>query len=437
MNRPITSRSMHTFRTVALVGSLALAATGTACRSVVAAHGSDAAAARAHADALAMAMEHRFTRVDRSPKFAHARMRIARYALAPSKLVSDTALWTRSASTGTGATRDLEVAAALTNNRFVFSERPGALRPARVGDERHVIRLAQLGESDWKWSTEVEHAVGTMPPQRLNDVARAIFASMERTPAAIRADYGSTLPRTTRALGRLLVVDSIITTAQGDGSTLVAAHIVVEGARLRPAFPNFARYIEKYVEPARYRVRLADRTGGDWFDAHSDDRRLVIRFRSRNGELQPLRGGARRMPDTLALHVDARAKLGVFSVGFSRMQGEFVHVNRPADRSWAMRFTREPEWHLPLIAERLLRTPLRRPFEGPGVQFRIGFRTGEAGQTLLSRNLDAVVRESAIMRFLGNLGFGAMSDFAGKVELEENRFIAELFAAIRADLRAL
>jgi hypothetical protein len=119
------------------------------------------------------------------------------------------------------------------------------------------------------------------------------------------------------------------------------------------------------------------------------------------------------------------------------MQGEFVHTKNARDRGWEMRFTKEPEWHLPLITERLLRSPLRRPFEGKGVKFTLGFRTGPEGQTLLTREFDVTVRESAIMRFLGNLGFTAMSDFAGKVEDQENRFIAEIMAALRMDVATL
>jgi hypothetical protein len=423
------------FVTTASLVFFTLASAG--CRAVVGAHGSDLASARTNADAIAMALEHRFTSVERAPKYANARMRIARYSLAPSKLVDDTALWTRAATAQAGAVRDLEIGAVFSGGRFQFTPRSTVALPSRVGDERHLIRLAHLGKDDWQWYTEVDHGVGTMPPQRMNAVANAIFASLERPSTEVRADYRSALPRTTKALGRLIVLDSLLTTTQSDGSTIVAAHLLVDGNRLRPTFPNFAKYIEKYVEPARSRFRLVDKSGAEWFDMNSANQRVVVRFRSHDGQLQPLAGGARRMPDTLTLHVDARVKFGMFTVGVSKMQGEFVHIDNPRDRSWAMRFQKEPEWHLPLIAERLLRSPLRRPFEGRGVYFKLGFRSAPSGHTLLSRTLDGTVRESAIMRFLGNLGFGAMSDFAGKVELEENRFISELFAALRADIRAL
>ncbi|MFY7923763.1 MAG: hypothetical protein ACOVSI_15255, partial [Gemmatimonas sp.] len=182
---------------------------------------------------------------------------------------------------------------------------------------------------------------------------------------------------------------------------------------------------------------LADRRGNDWFDAQAANRVLTLRFRTKGGALQPLTGAARPMPDTLILNVDALAKIGVFSVGVSNMVGEFVHVSTPRERAWQIRFTREPKWHLPLMAERLLSSAIRHPFEGTGVSFRLGFRTGPSGQTISERVIDVAVRESAIMRWLGTLGFTAMSDFAGNVEEEENRFLVELFRGMRTDMEGL
>ena len=426
--KPVFLRSIA-LATLPLVGS---------CRAATLAYGPDLATARANADALVGALEQRFTNVVREPKFANARMRIARYALAPSKLVGDTALWTEMRSARRGAERDLIVLSAMRGANYTFSTTPGAGVPSRTGDSRHVLGLVQLnGENDWQWTTSVENAVGSMPPARADDIMRALFASAERPSALVRADYRAAMPRATAALGRLFSLDSISTSPQPDGSTLVALHVLITDAALRSTFPELAKFVKKYVAPARYRFRLADRAGGDWFDAQGSQSRLIIRFRSNGGTLQPLVGTARLMPDTLALHVDGFAKLGLFTVGVTNMVGEFVHVKTPIAREWAMRFTKEPEWHLPLIGERLLRAPLRRPFEGSGVQFRIGFTRGGEPQTLLSRTLVVAVRESAIMRFLGNLGFTAMSDFAGKAEEEENRFLAEAFRAMRADMAAM
>ena len=90
-------------------------------------------------------------------------------------------------------------------------------------------------------------------------------------------------------------IDSIATVPQGDGSTLVTLQITVSGDRLKRGFPAFGKYISKYVEPARYRYRLTDRNGSDWFDAEARNQLLTVRFRSHDGQLQPILGAARRI----------------------------------------------------------------------------------------------------------------------------------------------
>jgi hypothetical protein len=418
------------------LGLIAAAVTG--CRAVTLAYGPDAAAARANAEAVASAMEQRFTRVVRAPKFLNARMRIARYVFAPSKLYADTALWTDERTVRSGAYRELEIAAGLAGGQYTFTARPRVPPPSRTGDSRHFITLTQLDTDDnWRWTTSVEHAMGSLPPARAGDVMRALFASAEHPSAVVRADYRAAFPRSAEAWGRMFALDSINTAAQADGSTLVTLHVLTTDDRLRSGFPELAKYVRKYLAPARFHFRLADRSGATWMDITADRSRTVLRFRSHDGELQPLLGPARRLPDTLALHVDASAKLGFFTVGVSKLTGEFVFVNTVGERAWAMRFTKEPEWDLPLLTEQLLHSPLRRPFDGEGVLFRLGLIAGSDGTTRLARSATVAVNESAIMRFLGNLGFTAMSDYAGRVEEEENRFLAEGFAAMRVDVGAL
>lgn len=407
------------------------------CRAAAMAHGGDAKSALANFDDFVSGFEARFTNVVRHPKVQYGRMRIARYAFAPSKLAGDTALWTRMRTSRTGAEREAEWQAGLVNNRFTFTPRADAPVPSRVGDQRHFIAVSQRGPDDWFWHTVVEHDVGTLPPQRADEIARAFFASAERPANAMRVDYRDAFPRTVGALGRLLTIDTIVAATQLDGSTVVSLQIRINARNIASGFPAYAAYLQKYVEPARYRFRLSDRLGNDYFDANAVNRVLAVRFRTRNGLLQPLSGQARPMPDTLVLAVDGLAKLGFFSVGVSDLVGEFVHIDTPRERAWQMRFRREPRWHLPLIAERLLSAAIRRPFEGSGVYVRFGLRTGPDGQTLSERVVDVAVRESAIMRWLGNLGFTAMSDFAGGVEEEENRFLGDLFRAMRSDMEQL
>ncbi|MDP1857593.1 MAG: hypothetical protein Q8K82_02920, partial [Gemmatimonadaceae bacterium] len=107
------------------------------------------------------------------------------------------------------------------------------------------------------------------------------------------------------------------------------------------------------------------------------------------------------------------------------------------DRAWLMRFRKEPEWHLPLAADKLIKSPLRRPFEGRGTEVRLGVRDDLGNQTMSQRQVRTAVKESAIMRFFGGLGSSAFGDFAGQTEAEENRFLSELFVALRRDFAAV
>ena len=408
------------------------------CRAAAMAHGGDARTALVHFDDLIAGFEYRFTNVGRHPKVQNGRMRIARYAFAPSKLVDDTAIWTSMRTSRTGADREVEWQAGLVNNRFTFTPRANGPVPSRLGEQRHLIAVSQRGPAEWFWHTVVEHHVGTMPPSRSNEVARALFASAERPGTAMRVDYRAAFPRTTSALGRLLTIDSIVTTSQLDGSTLVSMQIRIDARNLAASgFPAYARFLQKYIEAARYHLRLSDRYGNDYFDASAVNRLLTLRFRTRRGELQPITGPPRPMPDTMLFAMDASIKYGLFTIGFSNLIADFVHVDSPRENAWQLRFTREPKWHLPLIAEQLLNSTIRYPFEGNGVYMRLGLRVGPGGQTLSERVVDVAVKESALMRWLGNLGFGAMTDFAGTVEEEENRFLTELFRAMRADMAAL
>ena len=367
---------------------------------------------------MASAFEYRFTNVVRTPKFANARMRLARYAFAPSKLVNDTALWTGMRSTTTGSERELEVQALLANNEYLFTARSDVPVPSHLGEQRHTIALSQRGQNDWLWHTAVENHVGTMPPARLDDLMRGFLLSAERPASAFRNDYRTTFPHTTAAFGRFLSLDSVTTTPRptdrrswpcNSAWTPVASRV-----RIRPTRSSSAS-----MWNPRWRYRLTDHSGGEWFDVQAANKRVSMRFRSHDAHLQPMEGTARAMPDTLLITADALAKFGLFTVGATNIQGTFVHIDTPRQRAWELRFTRDPEWHLPLITERLMRSPLQHLFAGRGIVFTLGFRTGPDGQTLSERVLDLPVRESAIMRFLGNLGFTAMSDFAGTVEEEE------------------
>jgi hypothetical protein len=112
-------------------------------------------------------------------------------------------------------------------------------------------------------------------------------------------------------------------------------------------------------------------------------------------------------------------------------------VRTANERGWFVRWNKEPEWHLPLAATTLLRSPLRRPFADGGATLRLTVHDAPGAQTVIARRTHTAVQESAVLRFLGSLGATAMSDFAGQSEEEENRFWADGFSALGVDATLL
>ncbi len=190
----------------------------------------------------------------------------------------------------------------------------------------------------------------------------------------------------------------------------------------------------KYADKMKLRFALVDSRGARWLEASSRDGYVTIRLRSHDGHFVPLTGALRSIPDTLTMQLDLTAKIKIFTVGVEHLSGEWVNLHSEHERGWALRFTREPGWVLPPVVGYLIKSPLRRPFEGNGTQFRFTVRDQPGQQTLMSRRGSTTVRESAILRFLGKLGGSAMGDFVSNAEEQENAFNVGIYSAMRADV---
>ncbi len=55
---------------------------------------------------------------------------------------------------------------------------------------------------------------------------------------------------------------------------------------------------------------------------------------------------------------------------------------------------------------------------------------------MIVRQIRLFVQESAILRFLNSLSGAAFSEFEDRVDREENTWLREVFAGMRADARA-
>jgi hypothetical protein len=300
------------------------------------------------------------------------------------------------------------------------------------------VDLTRLSEDEFGWETEVPFAIGHV---RAADVGRffaSTFAAAEgRTLQQVQSDYGTHLPRTTAIAGRLFRVDSIRSIPLADRSWTSVYAVTMTPNGVESQYPELAKYLRRYVNSARMRLALTDSSGARYLDISIQNAQMIVRTRTAAGQMLALYGPARGMPDSMTLMLDMTVKVRGFTVGVRNYRGDFRIVSDDNERAWELVSRREPDWVLPLITERLIRTPLRRPFQGPGAYFRIGVRDTAGAQSILNRAVRLEVQESAVLRFIGRLGAIAVSDYAGKVEEEEMAYLKELFDAIMIDAQGL
>ncbi len=300
------------------------------------------------------------------------------------------------------------------------------------------MRLRKLSDNEYEWFTNVEVALGRIAARNITDVLAAGLAAGEgKTSPQIRANYSTSFPRTSTALGRLFTIDTLRAVPDSEGATTFDLAIRLTPEILRATMPHYAAYIDKYISKGKYRITVTDKTGARWFDAWAANYYMHFKVRSKGGHFAPLDGAVRPMPVALTIQMDMSMKILLFTVGWREMTGDFDIINTPHERGWSMRFAKEPEWRLPPTVGYLLKSPLRRPFKDQGIPIRVSIRDNPGSQTILNRRGTLVVQESGILRFLNRLSGTAVGDFLGPSEREANRFNADAFRALRLDVAAL
>ena len=431
----VTYRSRRlAFRGVYIATIATVAALAYGCAPVPAAFGPTPSQARANADGLFGAFVRRFTDVYRTPRYARAREKLLQYALTPSQIYSDTSIWT---VYGPDNYRTLFGSATFVNGRYVFTNTPTDEPVQALGEGRHIMRLRKLSDDDYDWFTGVDFAAGTITADDFANVITSWIASSEgKSDAALRAGYRGAFPRTTAALGKLYSLDTLVSTRDAEGANRLYAVIHLTPDGIRKDYPAYAAFMTKYAEKVKFQFTLVDSRGAKWLQATSRDGYITLQLRSRDGHLAPLDGAIRTMPESLTMRLDLTAKIKLFTVGVEHLTGDWVNLHTDHERGWALRFTREPGWVLPPAVGYLIKSPLRRPFEGNGTTFRFTVHDQPGSQTIMSRRGTTTVRESAVLRFLGKLGGAAMGDFVANAENDENAFNVAVYSAMRSDINA-
>jgi hypothetical protein len=391
------------------------------------------ASTRAGATQVFSSLGARVTDPRRDGKYDTARIKIANAAMIPSRVWDDSSVWTA----GSASRRTLLISGRFASPRYRLDAVRFAPTPSQPAESRHVINLTRLTEDAYAWDTEVIYALGTAPSNGIAAFTRSLFAAGEgRAERDVRDDYTAAAPATTAAMGRLFAVDSIRTWAFADSSTQALFAVTLRPDLVEKTLPHFAEYARKYLVTARMSWTLTDKSGANYFELSADNGRILMKVRTKGGRIVSMNSPLEYMPDSLTLNGALTMKVRRFTVGFHDYHAEFNIIRSDHESAWSIVSRREPEWVLPLITERLLRTPLRRPFQGSGSMFRIGVRDSVGGQTVLLRRLHLEVQESAILRFIGRLGATAVGDYQGNAEKEMNIWLRDVFAAIVADLGA-
>jgi len=436
--RPLVRARLHTglcARAQLQAALFTLVALLCGCREAGPAFGANIPFARQNADEFFYSVGSRFTNIQRPPRLLRARAQFGHYALTPSGVYNDTTIWL---AIGPDSARLFGDEGAFAVDRYVVDARLSTTPPNALTESREIVRLRRLTEDEYEWFTNVEVAIGRIAAADLTDVLAASLAAGEgKTSAQIRANYTAAFPRTAAALGRLFTIDTLRATTDSEGATTYDIAIKLTPDILKATMPHYAAYIDKYISKGRYRITLTDKTGASWFDARAANYYMHFKLRSKDGHFAPLEGAVRPMPPSLTIHVDMAMKILIFTVGWKDMVGDFDIINTDHERGWSMRFAKEPDWHLPPTVGYLLKSPLRRPFQGNGIPVRISVRDNPGSQTILNRRGTLVVQESGILRFLNRLSGTAVGDFLGPSEREANRFNADAFRALRVDVADL
>jgi hypothetical protein len=372
----------------------------------------------------------RYTTPERSGHFETARRRLVSGALVPSRAFDDTAIWSAISPT----TRVLGARGALTDRGYRFEISPDPLQLERPGDTRHTIALRKLSDSEFRWDTHVDFAIGSLTAADVGGMMTQLLVSGEgRDPAVVRATAVAAFPRSSAVMSRIFSIDTLTLRPGAQGATTVTMVAGVRPEGLNGAAPHFAEYLRKYIANSHYRFTITDRGGAMYFEVIGGDHRLSVRYRVKGGSLVSYYGPPRPLPDSLRLSNDFLIHVKMFEVGWKELTTDFIIRGAEHSRGWLIVAQSEPQWQLPLITERLLRSPLRRPFQGAGASFEITVTDSSGMQTNLSRHTHLEVKESPILRFISGLVGHVFNDLDTAVEREEAAYVRELIMAFQLD----
>jgi hypothetical protein len=205
---------------------------------------------------------------------------------------------------------------------------------------------------------------------------------------------------------------------------------------IAPGFPKYARFLRSHATPLRIAVQARE-AQATWWSYELRDNCMRLQFRVHGGDLAPLGAAPRAMPERIRVTADVSTRSGAFRVGLRGLDADVQLIRAPDEKAFVATFRTQPDWQLPFLIQPLLKGPLQQPFRGEGSELGYGVTGDARGPTLLVRDYRLPVKESWIVRWLGGLVGGTVTEFRRSAEEEADHFTGEALEALRADVLAL
>jgi hypothetical protein len=243
------------------------------------------------------------------------------------------------------------------------------------------------------------------------------------------------MPRSARALGRLVDLERLSFEPQAGGTVRIEVDLRLQPARLKPEAPHLAAYIARYSPGLRLAATAFVTDGRPLWSAEVEDTAWRLRLRVRGGALVPLQGWPGHEGEGLRVRIDYSFKAGWFRVGVRGLAADLQPAPSAGPLAVAARFVEPPDWQLPFLVEPLMQASLRFPFEAPGSELSLAVAT-DAGRSFFVTESRVRIRESWISRWLGGFTNRALRDLR-VAEAEADRYVLECLTAVQEDLGAL
>lgn len=371
------------------------------------------------------------TNVRLSPKVATAFSTLDQTMLVPSYIYGDTSKWTASGPD----TRSLTIDATFRDGRYDVV--PDSAAPVDLGASRRIVRLQRFGRQQFRWTTFVEQTLGSLTVEDLDRAIRTVLGqAAQMTSGAFRAAEALRYPRAAAVLSRLLSFDSLVT-RRDSLRTRIRLVVGVHLARLASAYPHYATALGTTAEPTRIHAVATDDRGAEWLRLDFGGDRFALDIAATPaGRVAPLGGPLRPLPDSLILHIDYSTKMSMFSFGVRDLVSHVTLFDRAQVYGARLVFTREPTWDFPLALDRLVTSPLARPFADSGIRYELLVTDSVGRQTEFQQRYELDVEESPILRWLNRVSAHLNTAFSDSATTELNAYFASFLAATRADIRA-